>query len=242
VSCNRLLTMARPACRGVIAHAQPARWRRPSLPYSWGPSAPVRDRETSLPLVRPRAKRRDSCVQLVCAGDEVLFASDVTQHTKRICSRLLSGLGVTATSFPAEDASCTQLARLFADRSADGSAPSCKIKAVLVSGLAPPALRLADLAEISRLAHAHKAFVIYDNTWGCGWAYDAIAMGADVVVCSAAGALSPDGGPAGLGLVTATDRLWKEVLIFCGKRCCFFVEIGAAFSDLAFPVCAAFSG
>ena len=144
----------------------------------------------------------------------MLFASDVTQHTKRICSRMLSGLGVAATSFPAEDASCTELARLFADGSADANAPSGKIKAVLVAGLAPPALRLADLAKISRVAHAHKAFVVYDNTWGCGWAYNAIAMGADVVVSSAAGALSPDGGPGGLGLVTSTERMWKQVLIF----------------------------
>jgi cystathionine beta-lyase/cystathionine gamma-synthase len=138
-----------------------------------------------------------------------VFTSDVTPHVRRFCAAVLTGLGVTTTSLPA-DASPAQLETLFSDRvSGEGGAP--RIKAILVQGLAPPRMHLPDLAEISRVAQSHDAIVIYDNTWTCGWAYDAIANGADVVISSGAGVLSPDGAPDGLGLVTSTERLFREV-------------------------------
>ena len=138
-----------------------------------------------------------------------MFTSDVTPHVRRFCAAVLTGLGVTTTSLPA-DASPAQLETLFSDRVlGEGGAP--RIKAILVQGLAPPRMHLPDLAEISRVAHERDAIVIYDNTWTCGWAYDAIANGADVVISSGAGVLSPDGAPDGLGLVTSTERLFREV-------------------------------
>lgn len=153
-----------------------------------------------------------------------MFTSDVTPHVRRFCAVVLRGLGVTSTAFPA-DASPAQLEILFRDR-VSGKASASRIKAVLVQGLAPPGMRLPDLAEISRVAHENGAIVVYDNTWMIGWAYDAIAHGADVVVCGGDGALSSAGGPEGVGLVTCTEGRWREV-----RAGCKFVGLIAAPDD-----------
>ena len=144
---------------------------------------------------------------LLRAGDHVLLSSNVSPHVKRVCSVMLGNLGVKSTSFPAYS-SDADLDSLF---QGEGQRP----KVVLVQGIAPPELELVDLASIVQVAHKHRAVVVYDNTWTSGWAFPAMNLGADVVVCNAAGALSPDGALDGPGLITSTEGVWKRVRFGC---------------------------
>ena len=118
-------------------------------------------------------------------GDRVLFSANAAPPVKSFCAVTLSSLGVKCSSFPACISPALLEGLFAADDGKDG-----QVKVVVLQGLAPPELELPDLAGVAAVAHRHGAIVIYDNSWTSVWAYAPIAEGADVVVASAAGALT----------------------------------------------------
>jgi cysteine-S-conjugate beta-lyase len=72
---------------------------------------------------------------------------------------------------------------------ADASDLKSKLRAEtkLVYAECPGSLvfEMVDLPAVARIAHAHGALLAVDNTWGSGWTYNPLKLGADISVLAA---------------------------------------------------------
>jgi cystathionine beta-lyase/cystathionine gamma-synthase len=70
------------------------------------------------------------------------------------------------------------------DLPAFGTAFTLKTRLVWIETPTNPLLRLADIEEISRIAHAHGALLAVDNTFASPYFQRPLALGADIVAHS----------------------------------------------------------
>src|SRR5207237_8435873 len=109
-------------------------------------------------------------VQLRSARDHVVSSDDVYGGTYRLFTKVFSRLGIEFTFVDLSDA-----ARL------EGALrPSTKM--VWLETPSNPLLKVIDLAEVSRRAHARGAQVVVDNTFLSPYLQQPLALGADLVV------------------------------------------------------------
>ena len=154
---------------------------------------------------------------LLRKGDGVLWCSNASPRFKRFASTTLASLGIWSSTFP-PNVSPDTLKALFEDGRGEGRGRG-KVQVVVLQGISPTDLELVDLKMVASIAHTYKALVLFDNTWMSSWAYTPMRFGADVVVCSAGGALSSDAAEDGVGLITATEEVWRRVLAGCKQVC-----------------------
>jgi cysteine-S-conjugate beta-lyase len=152
---------------------------------------------------------------LLRKGDGVLWCSNASPRFKRFASTTLASLGIWSSTFP-PNVSPNTLKALFEEGRGEGRG---KVQVVVLQGISPPDLELVDLKMVASIAHTYKALVLYDNTWMSSWAYTPMRFGADIVVCSAGGALSSDAAEDGVGLMTATEEVWRRALAGCKQVC-----------------------
>ena len=114
----------------------------------------------------------DAVLRLLNPGDHVLIGNDVYGGTYRLLSQVhaRAGLRFDAVSFedPADVAGALQ--------------PTTRM--VWVESPSNPMLRIADIAALAELAHAHGAFLVVDNTFATPYLQQPLVLGADVVVHS----------------------------------------------------------
>jgi cystathionine beta-lyase/cystathionine gamma-synthase len=108
----------------------------------------------------------------VRAGDEVVVPTDVYGGTYRLLTRVYEPLGcrtrvVDSTNLEAVASTITDKTRL-----------------VWLESPTNPRLIVSDIAAIARLAHAHRALVVVDNTFATPYFQQPFALGADIVVHS----------------------------------------------------------
>jgi cystathionine beta-lyase len=72
------------------------------------------------------------------------------------------------------------------------------------------AYEIVDLPALARLAHSHDILVAADNTWGAGYLYRPLALGADIVVSAPTKYLSGHSDVV-MGAVTTTQAAWDPV-------------------------------
>ncbi len=143
----------------------------------------------------------DAIVHLLDAGDHVLYSDDVYGGTFRLFDKVFRRLGL---AFDAVDMS---------DASNVGRALRKETKLVWIETPTNPMLKLVDLAEVARIARAHGARTVVDNTFATPYFQRPLALGIDVVAHSTTKYLNGHSDVVGGAIVTA-DRALHERLAF----------------------------
>jgi cystathionine gamma-synthase len=115
----------------------------------------------------------DAVLRLLAPGERVVIPDDAYGGTFRLVSKVLAPAGIAWNV-----ADLTDTVALGRDWP-DGTA------LVWIETPTNPALTVVDIAEVSALAHAHRARVVVDNTFATPFLQQPLALGADVVVHSA---------------------------------------------------------
>lgn len=135
---------------------------------------------------------------LLQAGDEVVVDRILYGNTFALFTKGLTKFGITVHLADLTDpAACERLM-------------SRKVKLVYFETPANPNLRLIDIAAVSRLAHAHGALVVVDNTFASPILQRPIEHGADLVVHSATKFLGGHGDLLA-GVVAGSLELVKRI-------------------------------
>jgi cystathionine beta-lyase len=106
-------------------------------------------------------------------GGEILIPLDLYGGTYRLLDGYFKNFGLSWRIVDTTDAS--SLEKEF----------SPDTRAILLETPTNPLLRVSDIAEVSRVAHAHGALVIADNTFLSPYFQRPLQLGADIVVHSA---------------------------------------------------------
>jgi len=131
----------------------------------------------------------------VRAGSAAVVARDVYGATHALFSQLLASQGVTVgfvdiADVEEVDAACAELEPvvLFAET------------------VSNPLLKVADVPALARIAHAHGAILMVDNTFATPYLCRPLTMGVDVVIHSATKYIGGHGDALGGVVVTSAER------------------------------------
>jgi len=111
-------------------------------------------------------------VSMLRAGDHLLCSRDVYAGTVRLFEEIVSGYGIQIEYVDTSDLAAVEAAMRPNTRLVHIETPS------------NPLMILTDIAEVSRIAHAHGAEVSVDNTFLSPVLQSPIALGADIVMHS----------------------------------------------------------
>lgn len=132
-----------------------------------------------------------SVFSLLSPGDEVLFSSNVYGGTFRYVEKIFPRAGLTGTFFD-------DLGSITSEDLSENT------RMIFVETPGNPTLRVVDIERLAKLAHAHGALLVIDNTFMTAVLQRPLDFGADLVVQSATKFL---GGHSDLlaGAVTTND-------------------------------------
>jgi len=105
-------------------------------------------------------------------GDEIIIPLDVYGGTYRILNKVYQPIGVVTKQIDTSDLKAVE------------AALSKKTRIVWIETPTNPRLLINDIEAISKLAHAHKALVVVDNTFATPCFQQPFELGADIVVHS----------------------------------------------------------
>jgi cystathionine beta-lyase/cystathionine gamma-synthase len=133
------------------------------------------------------------------AGSAAVVSRDVYGATYALFGNLLASQGVavrfvSVTDLAQVETACTEL----------------RPAVLFVETVSNPLLRVADLAALARIAHAHGTALVVDNTFATPYLCRPLAMGADVVIHSATKYIGGHGDALGGVIVTSSER-WKLI-------------------------------
>ena len=131
----------------------------------------------------------------VRAGQRIVAAPDVYGATYAILNRLLPSLGIETIFVDLLDLDALEQA-LCSSRPA----------LVYAETISNPLLRVADLREVTALAHRHDARVAVDNTFATPWLVNPAALGVDSVIHSTTKYLGGHGDVTGGVIATTAER------------------------------------
>jgi cystathionine gamma-lyase len=143
----------------------------------------------------------DAILHLLDAGDHVLYSDDVYGGTFRIFDKVFARLGV---SFDAVD---------MTDPANVARALRKTTKLVWIESPTNPMLKLVDLAEVARIARAHGARTVVDNTFATPCFQRPLSLGIDLVAHSTTKYLNGHSDVVG-GAVLTSDGALHERLKF----------------------------
>jgi len=135
---------------------------------------------------------------LLKAGDHVLLTDSAYSPTRSFLTRVLGRFGVEVTVYdPSAGASIASQLK-----------PNTKV--VYVESPGSETFEIQDIPAIAKLAHAHGAYVVMDNTWGTPLHFKPFKHGVDVSIQAATKYLVGHS-DAMLGIVTCTKALWPAI-------------------------------
>ena len=105
-------------------------------------------------------------------GDEIIIPLDVYGGTYRILNKVYQGFGVVTKQIDTSDLKAVE------------AALSSKTRLVWIESPTNPRLLITDIAAVAKLAHAHNALVVVDNTFATPCFQQPFELGADIVVHS----------------------------------------------------------
>ena len=136
-----------------------------------------------------------SCLE---AGDHVLVTDSAYGPARRFCMRMLKRFGIEATFYdPLVGAGIEALMK-----------PNTR--AVYLENPGSLTFEVQDFPAIARVAHAHGAAVLHDNTWATGMFFRSFDHGADIVIQAAT---KYPGGHSDvlIGAVVANEKWWPRL-------------------------------
>ncbi len=141
----------------------------------------------------------DAVLHLLGAGDHVLYSDDVYGGTFRLFDGVFRRLGL---SFDPVDMS---------DPRNVERALRAETRLVWVETPTNPMLKLVDLAEVARIARAHGARTVVDNTFATPFFQRPLAHGIDVVVHSTTKYLNGHSDVVGGAALTSDPELFERL-------------------------------
>lgn len=134
---------------------------------------------------------------LLSPGDHILLSDAVYEPVRSFCQNYLRRIGVEVTYYLPCGEDLEDLLQ-----------PNTKV--VYVESPGSATFDMVDLPSVAKLARQHGAIVMVDSTWGSGWLYRPLALGADISMIAATKYI---GGHSDLmmGAVVANERLWPLV-------------------------------
>ncbi|HET8541160.1 MAG TPA: cystathionine gamma-synthase [Anaeromyxobacter sp.] len=141
----------------------------------------------------------DAILHLLGAGDHVLYSDDVYGGTFRLFDKVFRRLGL---AFDAVDMSDP--------RNVERSLRS-ETRLVWIESPTNPMLKLVDLAEVARIARAHGARTVVDNTFATPFFQRPLALGIDAVVHSTTKYLNGHSDVVGGAVLTSDDALHERL-------------------------------
>jgi len=131
---------------------------------------------------------------LLSPSDHILVTDAVYEPVRKFCSEQLQRLNIAVTYYQG-----------------DGSDLEQKIqentKVVYVECPGSLVYEMLDLRYVANLAHARGCLVVADNTWGSGWLYRPLELGADISIIAATKYLSGHSDVM-MGVSVANTRAW----------------------------------
>ena len=143
------------------------------------------------------------------SGSSALVARDVYGATFALFTKLLASQGVTVH--------LTDMADLAG---VESICAQQRPAVLFVETVSNPLLKVADIPSLSRIAHAHSAALVVDNTFATPYLCRPLALGADVVVHSATKYIGGHGDALGGVVVGSAERraAIEEVLKITGAN------------------------
>ena len=112
-------------------------------------------------------------LSMFSAGDHIILADDVYGGTSRLMDKVMTKVGLTYDLID------------LSDLEAFSNAFTPQTKAVYFETPSNPLLKILDIATISKIAKAHHALTLVDNTFATPYLQQPLLLGADVVLHSA---------------------------------------------------------
>ena len=141
----------------------------------------------------------DAILHLLQAGDHVLYSDDVYGGTFRIFDKVFRRHGL---AFDAVDMS---------DPANVARALRKETRLLWIESPTNPMLKIVDLAEVARIARAHGATTVVDNTFATPWFQRPLELGIDVVAHSTTKYLNGHSDVVGGAVLTSDDALHERL-------------------------------
>jgi cystathionine beta-lyase/cystathionine gamma-synthase len=137
-------------------------------------------------------------IEALSSGDHVICGNDLYGGTYRVFTKVFARFGVTFTFVDTSDLNAVEKA----------FTPLTKL--VWIETPSNPLLKITDIRAIAKLAHAHKAKVVVDNTFASPALQNPLRLGADVVVHSTTKYIGGHSDVVGGAILTSDEALHKE--------------------------------
>ena len=130
-------------------------------------------------------------------GDHVLIADSAYEPVRHFARQFFDRYQISYSFFAADGQGIEALIR-----------PETR----LIYAESPGSLvyEIVDLPALAKLAHAYGILLAADNTWGAGYLYSPLELGADIVVSAATKYLSGHSDVV-MGAVTTTEAAWQTL-------------------------------
>ncbi|MDR1935431.1 MAG: cystathionine beta-lyase [Candidatus Accumulibacter sp.] len=130
-------------------------------------------------------------------GDHVLVSDAVYEPVRHFARQFFERFAIDYSFFAADGQGVEALLR-----------PQTRL--IYAESPGSLAYEIADLPALARLAHARGILLAADNTWGAGYLYQPLALGADIVVSAPTKYLSGHSDVV-MGAVTTTRDAWEPI-------------------------------
>jgi cystathionine beta-lyase len=164
----------------------------------------------------------DSVIKLLSSGDEVLAVDDIYGGTFRIFSKIYSRLGITVNYIDTTD-----IINVVDNITS-------KTKLVWIETPTNPTLKISDIEEIAKIAHANGSLLVVDNTFASPAMQRPILLGADIVIHSATKYLAGHSDVIAGLVVVNSAKLAEEIKFIqnsSGSTCAVWIH-GLLFAEL----------
>ena len=158
--------------------------------------------EATLILSSGMAAISTTLLHLLKTGDHVICNADIYGETLNIMQDLLPKFGIEADMVSFMDVENIEKAMK----------PNTKI--VYTEVVSNPCIRLTDIEEAAKIAHAHGALLVVDNTFTSAVNAKPLKMGADIVINSMTKFMNGHSDAIG-GSITSTREMIDEIDVDC---------------------------
>jgi cystathionine beta-lyase/cystathionine gamma-synthase len=170
--------------------------------------------EAGLAFATGMAAIHAAILSVVHAGQTMVVTQAVYGTTRDLLVRILSGLGVATEFVDPRDLDAV-----------DQALERTGSPVLYVETISNPTIVVSDLAALAKLAHAHGALLLVDNTFASPYSCRPLELGADLVMHSATKYLSGHGDVLAGIVVGSEERIAAVRPIL--------VDVGAALAPLA---------
>ena len=130
-------------------------------------------------------------------GDHVLMSDAAYEPVRRFCREQLNRFGIEVTYYLADGSDLKQKIQ-------------SNTKVIYVECPGSLVYEMLDLREVASFAKQHQCLTIADNTWGSGWLYRPLELGADVSIIAATKYLSGHSDVM-MGVTVTNQAAWPKL-------------------------------